>query len=77
MGVASTTARWYLDRRHPDRGYGKKEELTLQGGRNPIQIENQTLLPIHELELDLATKKKVLAAMKKWKKERDKANGKG
>lgn len=68
IGVASTTARWYLDRKHADRGYGKKEQLTLEGGQNPISI-NHTLIPIAALNLPLETKKEILKAMEAWEKE--------
>lgn len=70
IGVASTTARWYLDRKHVDRGYGKKEQVTLEGGQNPISI-NHTLIPIAALNLPLETKREILKAMEVW--ERTKA----
>ena len=68
IGVASTTARWYLDRKHVDRGYGKKEQVTLEGGQNPISI-NHTLIPIAALNLPLETKREILKAMEAWEKE--------
>ena len=70
LSVASTTARWYLDRKHRDRGYGKEEKITLEGGKNPLRIENQTLVPIGELELPLETKKEILKAMEKWERKK-------
>lgn len=70
IGVASTTARWYLDRKHTDRGFGKKEQLTLEGGSNPIQMQH-TLVPVGELNLSLQCKREILKAMEAW--ERTKA----
>lgn len=66
MSVASTTARWHLDRKHADRGYGKKDQLTLEGGENPLHLRHQTLLPIDELDLPLRIKKLILTAMEKY-----------
>lgn len=66
--VAAQTARWYLDRKHVDRGYGKKDQVTLEGGQNPISI-NHTLIPIAALNLPLETKREVLKAMEAWEKE--------
>lgn len=66
--VAAQTARWYLDRKHVDRGYGKKEQVTLEGGQNPISI-NHTLIPIAALNLPLETKRDILKAMEAWEKE--------
>ena len=65
IGVASTTARWYLDRRHADRGYGKKDQLTLEGGSNPITMQH-TLIPVGELNLSLQCKREILKAMEVW-----------
>ncbi len=66
--VAAQTARWYLDRKHVDRGYGRKEQVTLEGGQNPISI-NHTLIPIAALNLPLETKREILKAMEAWEKE--------
>jgi hypothetical protein len=66
--VAAQTARWYLDRKHVDRGYGKKEQVTLEGGQNPISV-NHTLIPISALNLPLETKRDILKAMEAWEKE--------
>jgi len=68
IGVASTTARWYLDRKHADRGYGKKDQLTLEGGSNPITMQH-TLIPVEELNLSLQCKREILKAMEAWEKE--------
>ncbi len=80
MSTASRTAQWYLDRRHTDRGYGKKDQLTLEGGENPLQLQHQTIIPIDELDLPLKTKKEILIAMEKLEtkkaKEKDNENRK-
>ena len=76
IGVASTTARWYLDRKHADRGYGKKEQLTLEGGQNPISI-NHTLIPIAALNLSLETKREILKAMEAWERTKAKEDETG
>ena len=68
--VAAQTARWYLDRKHVDRGYGKKEQVTLEGGQNPITMQH-TLIPVGELNLSLQCKREILKAMEAW--ERTKA----
>ena len=66
--VAAQTARWYLDRKHVDRGYGRKEQVTLEGGQNPINV-NHTIIPIAALNLPLETKREILKAMEAWEKE--------
>lgn len=65
LSVASTTARWYLDRKHVDRGFGKKDQMTLEGGQNPLTLQHQTVIPIDKLDLPLAVKKQILEAMDK------------
>lgn len=69
LNVASSTARWYLDRKGKARGFGKTSEVTLQGGKSPIRIEHETLIPIEKLDLPLETKKEVLEAMRKYHEE--------
>ena len=71
IGVASTTARWYLDRKHADRGYGKKDQLTLEGGSNPITMQH-TLIPVGELNLSLQCKREILKAMEVWERTKTK-----
>lgn len=66
MSVASTTARWYLDRRHVDRGYGKKEQVTVDG---KVDMTHHTFIPIEKLDLPLDVKRQVLLAMDKFEKE--------
>ena len=76
IGVASTTARWYLDRKHADRGYGKKDQLTLEGGQNPINV-NHTIIPIAALNLPLETKREILKAMEAWERTKAKEDETG
>ena len=76
IGVASTTARWYLDRKHADRGYGKKDQLTLEGGQNPINV-NHTIIPIAALNLPLETKREILKAMEAWERTKAKEDESG
>ena len=76
IGVASTTARWYLDRKHADRGYGKKDQLTLEGGSNPITMQH-TLIPIGELNLSLQCKREILKAMEAWERTKAKEDESG
>ena len=70
LSVASTTARWYLDRKHPDRGYGKKSQVTLEGGDKPLQIQNHTILPIQDLNLPIEIKAKILEAMDEYEEKK-------
>lgn len=76
IGVASTTARWYLDRKHADRGYGKKDQLTLEGGSNPIAMQH-TVIPVEELNLSLQCKREILKAMEAWEKTKTKEDESG
>jgi hypothetical protein len=65
MGEAARTSRWYLERRHPDRGYVERKHTTIEGGDKPLHVQNETLLPIDSLDLPLAVKKQILEAMEK------------
>lgn len=76
IGVASTTARWYLDRKHADRGYGKKDQLTLEGGSNPITMRH-TLIPVGKLNLSLQCKREILKAMEVWQRTKAKEDESG
>jgi len=67
ISVASTAARWHLDRKHADRGYGKKDHVKIDGG-DPIQV-NHTLIPIDKLDLPVDVKVQVFDAMKKYQDE--------
>jgi len=64
LGIASSNARWYLDRKHPDRGFCKRSEVKIEGGDNPLKV--QTIIPIHELNLPLKVKRQVLHAMREY-----------
>ena len=68
VSLAAQTARWYLDRKHADRGYGKKEQVTLEGGQNPLNV-NHTIIPIAALNLPLETKRDILKAVEAWENE--------
>ena len=71
MGVASTTARWFLYRKFVDRGYGKKDQLTVEGGESPLLISH-SMVNIIDLDLDLETKRKILEAVRKKRKADEK-----
>lgn len=62
IGSASIAARWYLEKKHKDRGYGNERTVTLEGGKKPIQIE-QTVVPVDKLNLSLEERKRLLAAI--------------
>lgn len=68
LAVASQTARWYLDRKHVDRGYGRKEQVTVEGGSTPIMV-NHTIIPIDALKLPVEIKREILKAMELWERE--------
>lgn len=60
-GVASRTAKWYLERKHSDRGYMPKKENIIEGGNNPIRVQNHHLISVEELKtIDLPTRRKLL-----------------
>lgn len=66
LGTAARTARWFLERKHTDRGYKPKKEVTLEGGQTPLQIHGgETLVCIETLQLPIEVKKQVLEAMRK------------
>jgi len=69
LGEAARTARWYLERRCPDRGYKDKKELTLEGGKRPLHIQNETLIPLESLNLPLEVRKQILEAMEAQEEE--------
>jgi len=72
FGTAARTARWLLERKHSDRGYKDKTEVTLQGGNRPIQIEGKNLVAIAQLDLPLEVRKALLDAIEKKEEEEDK-----
>lgn len=43
LGTALRSARWYLERKHKDRGFTPRQEIQLEGGKTPITINNQSL----------------------------------
>jgi len=69
LGIASTTARWALDRRGSSRGYMQKQEVTLEGGQNPLNVQ----FPIEKLlgRVSVACKKELMAAMKEIEEEEE------
>ena len=66
MSVASTTARWYLEKRR--KSFEPKSRMTLEGGKTPLQVQ-QTYIPIGKLNLPLAVKVQVLEAMEQYQEE--------
>jgi hypothetical protein len=38
LGAAANTAKWYLSRKHSDRGYSEVQEVRLSGGPTPIKM---------------------------------------
>ena len=71
FNTASGTARWYLERKHPERGFKEKKELTLEGGKNPLNIRSETYVPLEELDLPIDVRKQILAAIEKKQKEQE------
>ena len=70
LHVASQNARWYLERMCKDRGFGKEEKLTLQGGDKPIEITQQAI-PIEALDLPLVLRKQILQHLEDQTKEQE------
>ena len=70
FGVSARTAKWYLERKRE--GYKERKEVTLEGGKIPIHVQNETLLPLDTLDLPLAVRKQILAAMEQKEKEEGK-----
>ena len=61
FGVASRTARWYLERKHADRGYIPKKQTTIEGGKNPIQVQHEHLVAIEKIKtLSIEQRKEML-----------------
>lgn len=63
VGTAANTAKWFLDRKHTGRGYGKKDQLTIEGGENPLNI-NMQMINISDLVLSLDVKRAILDAIR-------------
>lgn len=57
---ATLNARWFLEKRHPDK-YSKRTEHVLSGGKQPIQVQTQDILPVDSLPL--ALRKELLKAI--------------
>lgn len=70
-GVASRTSRWFLERKHPNRGYKERKALEIEGGQNPLHIKNEVLLPLDTLDLPLDVRKKILEAMERKERENE------
>jgi len=72
FSVASRTAKWYLERKHPERGYRENKTMTLEGGQTPIHVKNENILPIESLDLPLDVRKQLLAAIEEKENEKGK-----
>lgn len=59
--TATWNARWLLERKGKDRGYGKEETINVQGGDRPVQHQHHVLLETLDLPLDV--RRTVLAAL--------------
>jgi len=64
IGTAARTAKWYLERKHEDRGYKDRKELTIEGGNNPLQINSTNVVFLDTLDLDINTRREILKAIK-------------
>ena len=62
-------AQFALSGKHSKRGYTNKKEVTLEGGKNPLHIKNENVLPIDDLDLPLETRKQILEAIEEKEKE--------
>lgn len=72
LSEASKTARWYLEKRHKDRGYVDAKQLTLEGGKVPLSFQQETIVSVDALDaLPLDTRRQILAALRE-KEEADK-----
>ena len=67
---ATLNARWYLGLRHRHRGFAEQSKIVVEGGKNPIKIE-QSLVDLDKLDLPLEVRKVLLAAIEKETKEKD------
>lgn len=64
LAVASQNARWFLSRRHKERGFGDESKVTVQGGDKPIQVQ-ATKYTLDDLDLPLEVRKEILKAIEK------------
>jgi hypothetical protein len=83
MKTSARTARWYLEQKHSDRGYGNKVEHSFKKGVHPLHVEEKRI-NIDSLDLPIDVKKQVLYAIEKKEAEddarrltRDEENDKG
>lgn len=63
LAQASQNARWYLSKKHKDRGYEEEGKMTVQGGKTPVKITVTKELEVDKLPLEL--RRKILAEMEK------------
>ena len=57
-------AKWYLERKHQDRGFKEKKELTLEGGKNPLHVKEEQIVSIETLKtIPLDVRKQLLQAI--------------
>lgn len=68
--VASRNARWYLERKCPERGYRENKSITVSGGA-PIQIQNN-ILSLDALNLPVEIRTRLLEAVELREKETQK-----
>ena len=78
IATASRTALRVLNStKHNKRGYSENNKLTLEGGDNPLKIQNESVLDIDNLDLPLKVRKQILKAMNKKEKKDADERGKG
>ncbi len=58
---ANAMARWYLERKGKERGYGKESTITVEGGDNPLRVL-AGVVNIDDLNLPLHIRRKLLEA---------------
>jgi len=61
--AALKAATWYLSKIHKKRGYDDKNVTIIEGGKNPIQVENKT--DLETLDLPLEVRVAILEAIEK------------
>jgi len=72
FGTASRTARWLLERKHVDRGYRPSREVTVQGGKNPLKVQNEELISLDKLKsIPLDVRKQMLAEIEKGEEKEE------
>lgn len=64
LASAARTARWYLERRHRDRGFTETKEVQVSGGDRPVRVEHEHYVDVDKLRnLPLDVRVKLLEAM--------------